>query len=61
MIMAKTKDALEVLERLTGKSANLRLDIANARVNLEVAQRVYAGPTLDYRNVNWSKSDHGSR
>ena len=39
--MAKTKDALEVLERLTGKSASVRRGIATARINLEVAQMIY--------------------
>lgn len=43
--MAKTADALQVLERLTGKSTSLRLDIANARVNLEVAQMIYDART----------------
>lgn len=43
--MAKTKDALRVLERLTGKSARLRRGIANAGVNLEVAQMVYDART----------------
>ncbi len=43
--MAKTKDALKVLERLTGKSASLRLGIANARINLEVAQMIYDART----------------
>ena len=39
--MSKTKDALNVLDRLTGRSASLRLRIANARINLEVAQMIY--------------------
>lgn len=43
--MAKAKDALKVLERLTGKSASLRLGIANARINLEVAWMIYDART----------------
>ena len=43
--MAKTKDVLKVLERLTGKSAGVRKDIAHARVNLEVAQMIYDART----------------
>ncbi len=39
--MAKTKDALTVLEKLTGKSAGIRQQLANARINLEVAQMIY--------------------
>ena len=38
--MAKTKDALQILERLTGKSASVRQKLANARVNFEVAQMI---------------------
>ena len=43
--MTKTKDVLKVLERLTGKSAGVRQDIANARINLEVAQMIYDART----------------
>lgn len=43
--MAKTKDALKVLEKLTGKSSGVRQDIANARINLEVAQMIYDART----------------
>ncbi len=39
--MAKTKDALAVLEKLTGKRADIRQQLANARINLEVAQMIY--------------------
>ena len=39
--MAKTKDALRILERVTGRSAGIRRGIANARANLEVAQMIY--------------------
>jgi ribosome-binding protein aMBF1 (putative translation factor) len=43
--MAKTKDALEILDRVTGRSPALRVGIANARVNLEVAQMIYDART----------------
>ena len=43
--MAKTKDALRVLDRLTGGSARLRKEVANARMNLEVAQMIYEART----------------
>ena len=43
--MAKTANALEVLDRLTGKSARVRREIANARINLEVAQMIYDART----------------
>jgi len=43
--MAKTKDALKILERMTGRSAALRQGIADARVNLEVAQMIYDART----------------
>ena len=43
--MAKTRDALEILERITGRSATVRRGIANARINLEVAQMIYDART----------------
>jgi|SRR5579862_3935732 len=43
--MAKTKNALKVLEKLTGKSAGVRRGIANARINFEVAQMIYDART----------------
>jgi len=43
--MAKTKDVLKAPERLTGKSAGIRQDIANARINLEIAQMIYDART----------------
>lgn len=43
--MAKTKDVLKVLERLTGKSAGVRQDIANARINLKVTQMIHDART----------------
>ena len=39
--MAKTKDAWKILERLTGQNLTIRQGIANARMNLEVAQMIY--------------------
>ena len=43
--MAKTKDALKILERMTGGNSTIRRDIANSRVNLEVAQMIYDART----------------
>ncbi len=43
--MAKTRDALKILERVTGKRSGIRQDIANARINLEVAQMIYDART----------------
>jgi len=43
--MAKTKDALQILDRLTGQDSTLRQGIANARMNLEVAQMIYDART----------------
>jgi ribosome-binding protein aMBF1 (putative translation factor) len=43
--MAKTKDALKILERTTGRSSTVRQGIANARINLEVAQMIYDART----------------
>src|ERR1039457_196053 len=43
--MARTKDALKILERMTGRSARIREGIANARINLEVAQMIYDART----------------
>ena len=43
--MAQTKDALRILERVTGKSPATRRGIANARINLEVAQMIYDART----------------
>lgn len=39
--MARTKNALDILDRLTGKSAVVRRGIANARIKMEVAQMIY--------------------
>ena len=43
--MAKTKNALKVLDRMTGKSPRVRREIANARTNMEVAQMIYDART----------------
>ena len=43
--MAKTKDALKILDRVTGNSESVKTGIAEARVNLEVAQMIYDART----------------
>ena len=43
--MAKTKDALKILDRVTGNSESIKSGIAEARVNLEVAQMIYDART----------------
>jgi transcriptional regulator with XRE-family HTH domain len=43
--MARTKDALKILERMTGGNSTVRRGIANARINLEVAQMIYDART----------------
>jgi transcriptional regulator with XRE-family HTH domain len=43
--MATTKNALNILDRLTGKSAVVRREIADARINMEVAQMIYDART----------------
>ena len=43
--MAKTKDALRILDRVTGNSEPIKAGIAEARVNLEVAQMIYDART----------------
>jgi ribosome-binding protein aMBF1 (putative translation factor) len=43
--MARTKDALEILKGITGKSDNVKAGIARAKVNLEVAQMIYDART----------------
>jgi transcriptional regulator with XRE-family HTH domain len=39
--MAKTKNALTILDAVTGNDASVRKGIADARINLEVAQMIY--------------------
>jgi ribosome-binding protein aMBF1 (putative translation factor) len=43
--MARTKNALKILEKVTGKSPSLRDEIATARINLEVAQVIHDSRT----------------
>ena len=43
--MARTKNALEILDRLTGRSAHVRQRIANAHINMEVAQMIHDART----------------
>jgi len=43
--MAGTKNALKILEKVTGKSTALRDEIATARINLDVAQMIHDGRT----------------
>src|SRR2546425_12662813 len=43
--MAKTKDALRILDRLTGNSEPIKAGIAEARTNLQVAQMIYDART----------------
>ena len=43
--MAKTKDALKILDRVTGNSEPIKAGIAAARINLEVAQMIYDART----------------
>ena len=43
--MARTKDALKILARVTGRNSTVRQGIGNARINLEVAQMIYDART----------------
>lgn len=43
--MARTKNALTILDAVTGKDASVRKGIAAARINLEVAQMIYDART----------------
>ena len=43
--MTKTKDALKILERVTGNGEAIKARIAEARINLEVAQMIYDART----------------
>ena len=43
--MPKTRDALRILERVTGNSTERKAGIAAARINLEVAQMIYEART----------------
>lgn len=43
--MAKTKDAFKILQGITGNVESVKAGIAEARVNLEVAQMIYDART----------------
>ena len=43
--MAKTRDALKILDRVTGDDQAVREGIGEARINFEVAQMIYDGRT----------------
>jgi len=43
--MPKTKDALKILERVTGDDEAIKAGIAAAKTNLEVAQMIYDART----------------
>ena len=43
--MTKTKDALKILERVTGNNETIKTGIAKAKVNIDVAQMIYAART----------------
>jgi ribosome-binding protein aMBF1 (putative translation factor) len=43
--MAKTRNALKILERVTGDSKSIKAGIAQAKINLEVAQMIYDART----------------
>ena len=43
--MPKTKDALKILARVTGNSKPIKAGIAQARINLEVAQMIHDART----------------
>ena len=43
--MAKTRNALKILERVTGASESIKAGIAQAKINLEVAQIIYDART----------------
>jgi ribosome-binding protein aMBF1 (putative translation factor) len=43
--MAQTRDALKILEKVTGKNEAVKTGIAQARINFEVAQMIYDART----------------
>ena len=43
--MAKTRDALKILEKVTGNSKSVRAGITEAKINFEVAQMIYDART----------------
>jgi ribosome-binding protein aMBF1 (putative translation factor) len=43
--VSKTRDALTILKQVTGKGERIKSGIAQARINLEVAQMIYDART----------------
>ncbi len=43
--MARTRNALKILARVTGDAAGIRAGIAAAKINMEVAQMIYEART----------------
>lgn len=43
--MARTKDALKILKRVTGNNESIKAGIAQTKINFEVAQRIYNART----------------
>jgi ribosome-binding protein aMBF1 (putative translation factor) len=43
--MTRTKNALKILERVTGKNPAIRAGIVKAKINFEVAQMIYNART----------------
>jgi ribosome-binding protein aMBF1 (putative translation factor) len=43
--MARTKDALKILEKVTGNNEAVKTGIAQAKINFEVAQMIYDART----------------
>jgi ribosome-binding protein aMBF1 (putative translation factor) len=43
--VVKTKDALKILQGITGRTVGIQAELANARINLEVAQMIYDART----------------
>jgi ribosome-binding protein aMBF1 (putative translation factor) len=43
--MAQTRNALKILERVTGNNGDVKTGIAQARINFEVAQMIYDART----------------
>jgi ribosome-binding protein aMBF1 (putative translation factor) len=43
--MARTKNALKILDKVTGDNATVKAGIAEARINLQVAQMIYDART----------------
>jgi len=56
--MAQTKDALEILRKVTGDNEAVKAGIAQARINFEVAQMIYDARTK--AGLSQSLSDQSS-